>query len=56
MFSDQITHRNIFRVLIAGFGLVIVLLLTAGFVGVKNVQSSGRARRAWFPKSLSPPA
>jgi signal transduction histidine kinase len=39
MFSDQITHRNIFRVLIGGFGLVIVLLLAAGFVGVKNVQS-----------------
>ncbi|HUS08766.1 MAG TPA: ATP-binding protein [Bryobacteraceae bacterium] len=39
MFGNQITHRNIFRVLIAGFGLVIVLLLTAGFMSVKNVQS-----------------
>ena len=39
MFSNQITHSNIFRVLIAGFGLVIVLLLAAGFVGVSNVQS-----------------
>jgi len=35
----QITHQNIFRVLIAGFGLVIVLLLAAALVGIRNIQS-----------------
>src|ERR1041385_5200147 len=39
MFPRQITHQNIFRVLIAGFGLVIVLLLAAAFVGIRNIES-----------------
>ena len=36
---EQITPRIIFGVLAAGFGLVILLLLAAGFVGVRNIQS-----------------
>jgi len=39
MFPGPITHRNIFRVLIAGFGLVMLLLLTAAIVGVHNIAS-----------------
>src|SRR6516165_100135 len=39
MFPRQITPQNIFRVLIAGFGLVILLLLGAAGVGVRNIQS-----------------
>jgi len=39
MSPKQITHQNIFRVLAAGFGLVILLLLAAAFVGVRNIQS-----------------
>lgn len=39
MSPRQITHQNIFRVLIAGFGLVIVLLLAAALVGIRNIQS-----------------
>ena len=39
MFPRQITHQNIFRVLIAGFGLVILLLLAAAFVGIRNIRS-----------------
>src|SRR5258706_311738 len=39
MFPRQITHQNIFRVLIAGFSLVILLLLAAAFVGIRNIQS-----------------
>ncbi len=35
----QITHQNIFRVLIGGFGLVILFLLAAALVGVRNIQS-----------------
>jgi signal transduction histidine kinase len=34
-----ITHRNILRVLIAGFSLVILLMLSAATVGVHNIQS-----------------
>jgi signal transduction histidine kinase len=37
--AEQITHRNILRVLLVGFALVILLLLAAGFIGVKNIQS-----------------
>lgn len=37
--DGQITHQNIFRVLIAGFGLVILLLLAAAVVGVGNIRS-----------------
>jgi signal transduction histidine kinase len=39
MLPRQITHQNIFWVLIAGFSLVIVLLLVAAFVGIRNIQS-----------------
>jgi signal transduction histidine kinase len=39
MFPRQITPQNIFRVLIAGFALVILLLLGAAAVGVRNIQS-----------------
>jgi signal transduction histidine kinase len=35
----QITHRNILRVLVGGFSLVILLLLAAAIVGVYNIQS-----------------
>ena len=35
----QITHRNILRVLVAGFSLVILLMLAAATVGVYNIQS-----------------
>jgi signal transduction histidine kinase len=39
MLPRQITHQNIFRVLIAGFSLVIVLLVAAAIVGIRNIQS-----------------
>src|SRR5438552_1953373 len=39
MLPRQITHHNIFRVLIAGFGLVILLLAAAAIVGIRNIQS-----------------
>src|SRR5579863_8348415 len=39
MLPRQITHQNIFRVLIAGFSLVIVFLLAASLVGIRNIQS-----------------
>jgi hypothetical protein len=39
VFPRQITHQNIFRVLIAGFGLVILLLVAAAVVGIRNIQS-----------------
>src|SRR5437016_8951730 len=39
MFPRQITHQNIFRVLIAGFSLVILLLLAGAIVGIRNIQS-----------------
>src|SRR5256714_1096434 len=35
----QITHQNIFRVLMAGFSLVILLLVGAAIVGIRNIQS-----------------
>jgi len=37
--QGQITHRKILRVLSTGFGLVILLLLAAAFVGVQNIHS-----------------
>src|SRR5690349_4971484 len=37
--ANPITHNNILRVLIAGFALVIALLLAAGFVGIRNIRS-----------------
>jgi len=39
MAQHRITPQNIFRVLIGGFSLVIVLLLAAAYVGVRNIQS-----------------
>jgi signal transduction histidine kinase len=39
MKTQQITQQNILRVLIAGFALVILLLLAAAVVGVYNIQS-----------------
>src|ERR1019366_3627996 len=39
MLPRQITHQNIFRVLMAGFTLVIVLLAAAAIVGIRNIQS-----------------
>jgi len=39
MLQRQITHRNIFRVLIAGFSLVILLLVAAAVVGVRNIRA-----------------
>jgi two-component system sensor histidine kinase UhpB len=37
MLPRQITHQNIFRVLILGFSLVILLLLAAAVVGIRNI-------------------
>jgi signal transduction histidine kinase len=39
MLPRRITHQNIFRVLMAGFTLVMVLLLAAAIVGIRNIQS-----------------
>ena len=39
MLPRHITSQNIFRVLIAGFGLVILLLAGAAVVGLRNIQS-----------------
>src|SRR5579872_1751168 len=39
MVPRPITHQNIYRILIAGFGLVIALLLAAAFVGLRNIRS-----------------
>lgn len=39
MQPQPITHRNILRVLAAGFSLVILLMLAAATVGVYNIQS-----------------
>ncbi len=36
---QQITHAAIFRVLIAGFMLVILLLITAAFISVQSIRS-----------------
>jgi signal transduction histidine kinase len=38
VYSDPVTYRKILRVLIVGFSAVIVLLLAAGFIGLKSVQ------------------
>ena len=37
--SGEVTPRTIFRVLLAGFLLVIALLVAAGFVAVENIRS-----------------
>jgi signal transduction histidine kinase len=39
MLARPITHQNIFRVLIAGFSLVIVLLAAAATVGLRNIRA-----------------
>src|SRR5579883_3045146 len=39
MLPRQITHQNIFRVLITGFALVILLLLAAALVGIRNIDT-----------------
>src|ERR1035441_9607871 len=39
MLPRQITHQNIYRLLIAGFSLVILMLLAAAIVGLRNIQS-----------------
>ena len=39
MSPRPITHQNIFRVLLAGFALVILLLLAAAMVSVRNIDS-----------------
>src|ERR1035438_7127092 len=39
IFPRQITPQNIFRVLTVGFALVILLLLAAALVGIRNIQS-----------------
>jgi len=39
MYPRPITHQNIFRVLIAGISLVILLLLAASLVGINNIHS-----------------
>jgi signal transduction histidine kinase len=36
---SQVTHRNIVWVMVGGFALVILLLLTAGFFGIRNIRS-----------------
>jgi len=38
VYSDPVTYRKILRVLAIGFSAVIVLLVAAGFVGVKSAQ------------------
>ena len=39
---QQVTSRNILRVLLGGFGLVMLLLLAAAFVGITNIRSIQR--------------
>ena len=39
MQPKPITHGNIFRVLTAGFGLVVILLLAAALVAVRNIHA-----------------
>jgi signal transduction histidine kinase len=39
MLPRPITHQNILRVLTVGFGLVIILLLAAAAVGIRNINS-----------------
>ncbi|MGA2881198.1 MAG: ATP-binding protein [Bryobacteraceae bacterium] len=38
MYSDPVTVRKILRVLVFGFSAVIVLLMAAGFIGLKSAQ------------------
>jgi signal transduction histidine kinase len=39
MLPRQITHQNIFRVMTIGFSLVILMLLAAAAVGIRNIRS-----------------
>ncbi len=39
MLPRQATHQNIYRLLIAGFSLVILMLVAAAIVGLRNIQS-----------------
>ena len=39
MFQRPITHQNIFRVLLGGFGVVLLLLLAAAVAGVRSIRS-----------------
>jgi signal transduction histidine kinase len=39
MRQRQITHQNIFRVLLGGFGVVLLLLCAAAVVGVRSIRS-----------------
>ena len=43
MLSHQFTHKRLLFVLTGGFSLVLVLLLTASAVGIRNVQSIRRS-------------
>jgi signal transduction histidine kinase/exonuclease VII small subunit len=38
VYSDPVTYRKILGVLVAGFSAVIVLLMAAGFIGLKSAQ------------------
>ncbi|MGB6942374.1 MAG: ATP-binding protein [Bryobacteraceae bacterium] len=38
MYSDPVTYRKILRVLVIGFSAVIVLLMAAGFIGLKSAE------------------
>jgi signal transduction histidine kinase len=38
VYSDPVTYRKILRVLVLGFSAVIVLLMAAGFIGLKSAQ------------------
>ena len=38
MYSDPVTYRKILRVLVIGFSSVIVLLMAAGFIGLKSAE------------------
>src|SRR5580704_10133281 len=38
VYSDPVTYRKILRVLVIGFSAVIVLLMAAGFIGLKSAQ------------------
>jgi signal transduction histidine kinase len=39
MLPRRITHKSIYQLLIAGFSLVILMLLAAAIVGLRNIQS-----------------
>src|SRR5919109_50622 len=49
---QQITRKNILRVLIAGFGLVTLLLLAAGFIGVTHIRSIQESATSLFEEQL----